>query len=367
MSEASLARDGEQVRQIVTHLASQPGLAKFDLENALDLLEHFECWQPYFSLLDRILSDRKVRSLAFYVRKARAQNLLIEDVFAAAETCMDAVVAMKLSYADFQYQVVPRVIVNDDWASEAVILQALVDKFPSVSDRIKGWERLCLLFEKKVHNEEKLADCYERLQQLDQFNIKALRYFKMVFSQSSAWSQVAGVLKKLLQVSQHPQDVYRTAQELAAVELYQLDKPKDALDLLQRHCRDSPLDTSMIKFDAYFRMDDLKGCLKVLEECLENTHESERRAILFYKAGLLHEQLNNSQEAARDYQKAVSESSEFLEPIERLVHLAVEQKDWHGLEQRLRMLKDAVIQKPHREQLQEALSRLQEGLSGRVT
>ncbi len=104
--------------------------------------------------------------------------------------------------------------------------------------------------------------------QLDPLNIKALRYFKLLFTQNYEWEKVVTMLRNLLTASKHARDVFRVGQELAAVLLYQLDRPQEAIDVVTKYCEGSPLDTSTISYDAYQRLNDWQGCLRILRECV---------------------------------------------------------------------------------------------------
>src|SRR5690606_9965975 len=131
---------------------------------------------------------------------------------------------------------------------------------------------------KKTHNEQLLDRAYKRLREVDPTNVKALRYFKLYFTQANEWEEVVAILKTLLGSVTRPQEVYRVAQELAAIYLYQLDMADEAITTLDTYCEGSPLDASQIMFDAYQRMANWNGCLKVLRQCLVSVGTDRDRA-----------------------------------------------------------------------------------------
>lgn len=322
--------DQQKIGTIIDSIAGQKITSHDESIQYLDILEDYECWQPFTDLIAYFINDSKKRKLIYYVRLAKMQNQYIEDVFAASETISRAVNDLKLSF-DRVNQVIREVIETDDWSAESVILQACCDKFSKLQDKIECFERLALIYEKKTHDSEELRNCFERLLQIDPYNIKALRYYKLVFTQNGEWSEAVSVMNKLLEASKHPQDVYRLAQEMASVYLYHLNKPKQAIETIESFCSDSPLDTSMIHYDAYERLGDLQGCISVLKTCLDGVDDNRSRAVLYYKTALLEERRRNEDEAMQWHNKALELNPEFLQPYERLCMLFAQNERWDDL------------------------------------
>jgi len=215
-----------------------------------------------------------------------------------------------------------------------------------------------------VFNESRLNSSYKKLLGLDALNVKALRYFKLIYSQNNNWEEVASVLENLIKASKHPQDVFRVAQELAAVQLYQLDEPKVAIELLNKHCKETPLDTSTIKYDAFQRLGDWNGCLQVLKDCLLFIDSSETRAILYYRMALIEEKLKNIDQAIAFYEKSASLAPKFLEPYENMAYIYIQQKNWKDLLKCLEVLSTQLEDQQLQTQVEGAKARIREGLAG---
>lgn len=352
----------EHVRKLVAQVASGTALSPDQRLQALETFEAHECWGPYFRVLQACLKNPSTRQLADYVRLARVQNLYLEDVFAAAETCATMVTDMKLSYPSFSVDVLPRIVEFEDFAAEATILSAASERFPTREDHVSCVERLCMLYEKKTHNEALLGKTYEKLLALEPRNVKALRYFKLVYTQNGDWEEVVGVLKTLLSSVTHPQEIFRVAQELAAIYLYQLDMAEESINVLETYCTDSPLDTSTILFDAYQRISNWAGCLKVLRQCLLTIDDDMGRAILHYKIGGLHEQLGELDPAMENFTKAAKLWPQFLDAIEGIVAIGAAKQDWKLIQTWLATLTERVQDDRLRSQLKQAARRLQDGV-----
>ncbi len=89
---------------------------------------------------------------------ARAQYLNLEDVFATAETCAQAVQLLQLTYREFVETFLPALFIQDDFAAEATVMQAVAERFAKLRDQVLAMERLCLLYEKKTFNEIQLTN-----------------------------------------------------------------------------------------------------------------------------------------------------------------------------------------------------------------
>ncbi|MBM4250865.1 MAG: hypothetical protein FJ146_02740 [Deltaproteobacteria bacterium] len=357
------ALEGDRIRSLVTKVDNGAMVDPGERQKALDLFERYECWGPYFRLLNTIITENPRQSESYFIRLAKVQNRYLEDAFAAAESCANMVADLKLGYLRFSEDILPQIIEFEDYIAESTILSAICDYFPTVIDRISCLERLCMLYEKKTHNENRLVATYEKLLLTDPSNVRALRYFKLTYTQSNEWDQVVDILLKLLQAVRQPQEIFRVGQELAAIYLYQMDRPNDALLILDSHCADSPLDTSNIAFDAYQRLADWDGCLKVLRQCLLNVDSERSRAVLHYKIGNFSMQIGRLDDAIENFSKATKIAPEFLDAYEGIIAVKLQQRDWAGVDQWLDGLSKNTQDEKLRSQLQHARSRLRDGMA----
>src|SRR5690606_34589055 len=142
--------------------------------------------------------------------------------------------------------------------------------------------------------------------------------------QNNEWDEVVKYLNRLLQCVKHKAEAYRVAQELAAIFLYQLDLPEEAIKVINTYCAESPLDTSTILYDAHHRLADWNGCLKVLRECLLGVDEEPGRAVLHFKIAGISEQLGDYDGALENYMKAASQWPEFLDAYEGVIGLSLD-------------------------------------------
>ncbi|SME89941.1 tetratricopeptide repeat protein [Pseudobacteriovorax antillogorgiicola] len=329
----------------------------------LDVLEEYECWKPLFRLLFAKIKDSARRRARDYVRLARIYAICLEDTPKVAETCRDLVKNHRLSYQEFRQKVLVKLLGEDDFGKEAQILESIKPVLTTQDEKIACTERLCLIYEKKKYDEDGLNRSYEALIKLDQNNLKALRYFKAVYTQNQAWENVVEVLKKLYKGAKHVNDGYRIAQELATVYLFQMDLPEQSISVLEKYCKDSPLDTSSIHYEAYYRLKNWKGCLEVLESYLPKVEGNTNRAIIYLKIGELQELIGEQERALESYRVSAEAQPRILEPLENMVEIHIHNQNWKQVVECLQLMKSQVDEEQLKERLQEAVTRLEGEIS----
>ncbi|MCX6126803.1 MAG: tetratricopeptide repeat protein, partial [Proteobacteria bacterium] len=265
-----------------------------------------------------------------------------EDMISAGDCCRQIVESSGVHFDDFRLKVLSKILDADDFASEGAILQKVWERFSTLDDRVAALERMCFIYEKKVHNDKLLSLFYERLIKTYPQNQKALRYFRTINTQMQDWPAVVDVLKRLLRYARHPQEGFRHAQELAAVYLYQLDDPITSVQIIEEHCSNSTLDTSTIHYEAYFRMGKHEGCLRVLRSCLASIEEPLTRAIVHYRMGSLLEKIGELNFAVENYERAIQLDENFLEAIEGLISASLKMRRWSSVKDWLSVLASRV-------------------------
>ncbi len=355
--DVSLALD---INELILQLNKGASIPEQSFELILEKLQDYECWSLYFRLLEAQIDNPKKRQLHYYVRTARAYAVHLEDIPRAAKICVKLLKDLRLSYSEFREKSLSVIIGEQDFEAEAIILQAVLPRLKSKEDSAACLERLCLIYEKKKYDELQLNRCYERLIDLEPSNLKALRYFKVVYTQNNQWDKVVQVLQSLFQNAKHINDRFRSAQELAAVYLYQLDQAQNAVDIIEKYCSDSPLNTFTIHYEAYFRQQNWEGCLRVLRNYLKKIEGTLNKAIIHYKIGELEEQLKRPTDAEESYLKSLDMAPKMLEPLENLIEMHLDSQRWDKVLADLNRLYELVEDPYLKEKVREGRTRLQD-------
>lgn len=348
-----------EISELVTAIHKNPLSLEPRLDEVFDSLQNFECWTSYFHILEQQIDNPKKRKLEHYVRTARAYAVYLEDISKAARVCLKLMKDLRLSYLEFREKALYSIVDEQDYGNEAIILQAIYPKLKSKEDNIACMERLCLIYEKKKYDEYHLNRSYERLIELDPYNQKGLRYFKIVYTQNNQWEKVAQVLQNLFSSAKHVNDRYRSAQELAAVYLYQLDAPQNSVDVLEKYCADSPLSTFAIHYEAYYRLQNWDGCLRVLAVQVKRVDGNLNKAILTLRIGEMLEKTRRFDDAIETYKKVIDLEPNMLEPLEKLSDIYTRQQNWAAVLETLNTLDECLDDQYLKEKVREGITRLQ--------
>lgn len=355
------------IDQALTMSAQGLPSANDEVNRLVQTLEAYECWAPFFRLLKAKIGTPQRRERGDYIRMARVYYLYLEDEASAGDICHQMIRDLNIPFVEFRDEISPQIIASEDFTAEAQLFDAILPSLGSRDDTIACLERLCLIYEKKKYDEVQLNQTYEKLVSLDPANLKALRYFKVIYTQNHEWPKVVRVLRQLYENSTHLNDRYRIAQELATVYLYQLDEPQAAIEVVESLCQGSPLDTTTIHYEAFYRLQNWQGCLQVLERYLAKLDSAYDQGIVFYKLGELEQMLGRPSGAAQRYRQSLRLAPTLLESMERLIELAIDQKDWESVLKLLGQLRNAVQKEHLQERIDDAMARVREGMQLKAT
>lgn len=311
-------------------------------EDILTELAHYECWKPFQKLISKSISnsegDVKYRHMIWL---AKVQYINLDDLPACTKTCKKLVKAFKLNYASFRKEILTQIINIEDWSAEIDILETVSNVFEQKKDKSKCLERLCLIYEKKCPKEDELARTFERLLQVDNENLKALRYFKMIYTQDNEWKEVVKILEKMVKIVENA-ELHRIAQELASVKLYQLDEAKDALRILDTYCQNSPLDTTNLYYDSYFNIGEWDSCLAMLDKLYEKSTSSQEKSVIEFKRSQIYQYKEDIPNSIKHAEEALKLDPSLLEAFEQLIAISLVEKQWENTIKLLNRLKTEV-------------------------
>lgn len=323
----------------------------------LKVLAKFECWEPAVRLLEQQIAASP-GTLEFAIALVDTFLNGLGDSNRAESLMVGLIRSERLTYPRWHDDVLSQVVPMGDFSRDAQFCERVWAEFGDLKDRVLCLEHLCWLLEKKVLNEGKLHTFYERLLKTDPANTKALRFFKMVHTQGQDWDGVARILERLVALDQRKIYRYRDAHELAVVLLYHLDNPEGAIEVLDEHCVDSPLDLSAVYYDAFQRLGDRERALKLFREMLVRTQNNTERGVLHYRIGLLEQESGRWQQAVSAFERSVSEHGGLLAAHEGLITSLVELKLWHRAEPALMELRSVVQSESSQHRIDELLERI---------
>lgn len=312
------------------HSVKVNNVQKTDLEDHLDILAAYECWDPFFTLMQTKM-ERFGKTLEDFILVFKVQLNFLEDDKLAAVTCAQMVQDLSLDYSTLRTALLDDLDQEEEFGIEAEILHAILPLLKSKTDKIACLERQGHIYEKKRYDAELLTERYEELIQLDPSNIKALKYFKAVHNHHRDYRLVVEILERLYFASSHPADKSRIAMEWAATYLYQLNEPREALDIVKKISHGSHLDSTSLIFEANFMLQKWDDCQSILHELLESIESPKHKAVISFKLGEIQEHLGQPKDAKKSYLSGLAADPSLHELRENLIGVELKEGNWHGV------------------------------------
>lgn len=330
----------------------------------LGVLELYECWTPFIRLITQAIEsvDADADAMGLSVWLFRTQIARLRNTEAAIETARRAIKQHNLKYSEFSHHFLR---LREGFLShdlEAQVLVGVNDCFGALPDRVAALERMCHIFEKKKYDSDRLYECYDRLYKIDPYNIRALKFLKLLYQQTREYNKSVEILERMASLSSPNVDQGRVALELASIYFYQLDKPKKALEIMAGFEFSDRLDGSTILFEANLELKNWTACIGVIESCLQRISNPQHRAVLMFKKGEILESLSDYKEAEACYRKVLDIDGTFLEAIENLIDLNVRSGNWKSVEEWIDRLRTQVFGEVLVKKLERLRQRIECGL-----
>jgi hypothetical protein len=349
--------------EAVSRVADGERLSPIDESVLIAELEAHECWQALFRYLDQQIAKSSNGLEDLYLQSIRIRLRYFGDLIKAQALLSDLIRRCGVGFKHLREKVFSDEVIQAAGPEcEAALLEAAAAAFEDKEEKIAALERLAAVFEKRLFNEQKLLRVFERLTQLDPDNLRALRYFKMLFSQSNEWQQVARILRRMIDVVSGKHERFRLAHDLACALVYHLNQPRDALAILERYCRESPLDVSQVEFDAAYKIGDLQRCIGVLAHAQNIVRDESGRAVIQLRMAELHRRAGDMKAMERCLEESINSWPVFLDPFEPLIQLHLAAGRWDKVVQALTAMAARVQDKELVAQIKETVRRLETGL-----
>lgn len=294
-----------------------------DAVEDLKVLALNECWQTYFEVYE-FCEPKLSRELSLELTASCLRHLVVdlENQAQAVSYLSKVILARQLTFNEVALDLIRKATEVDDSASESSILETALHSFASIEDKELALERLCMLYEKKLYQEDKLKLANEKLLKLNPNNIQGLRYLKNSALLHQRWQDLVPILERLLVALQHPEEKLRAALDLAAIHLYQLGSPKQCLAVLDQYGSER-IDTSKMRFHAFEALRSWDSCIGILNNSLEKSQDDEEKSAIHYYLGKIFDQKGDLREAYINFLKSSSLSPDHLVAAEEGIKIAV--------------------------------------------
>ncbi|MCY4444670.1 MAG: hypothetical protein OXC44_07725 [Proteobacteria bacterium] len=279
-------------------------------DELIQLLADFECWDIYVPVVKMMIqkSDGEA-ARGYYQNLAKVYfNYLDQSTDEVSQLLTEAVHSLDLSFNFFWRFMILEAMYHKNYTVEAHVIEYIVvhyDRSRSQKFLEKALERLILIYEEKLHIEDKIFKLYKILREVNHKNHKALIYFKNMYMQSQQWNEVEQCLKYLMESSQEigEESFYRI--ELATVYLHYLDEVDLALKVLDGVDVSAGFSACQVKFSLLLMMGEYERALAALQPLKQLANTNYQKATIYYHSAVCHLNLGSKDLAFKNFETSL--------------------------------------------------------------
>ena len=275
-------------------------------QSYLSLLADFECWDMFIQAV-KIMTKvmLKDRLIDYHGYVSRICFNYLENYSLFEDLLIESSKSLKMPFNVFWRLMINDAMDHKDYVAEARALEKLILKEPNKQFAEKALERLVLLYEEKIYNDELINNTYKKLLRLNANNVKALIYFKNICTQRQDWKEVEHLLKSLIVSNQLTIEKNYYIIELAAVYLNYLNETNLAKDLLKQITGKNGYHTCKTKFCLLSLSGEYSSAFDCLKDMLEVVEDPSKKAHIYFHLALTRLNLNEIEEAFADFEKSL--------------------------------------------------------------
>ncbi|MDD9949944.1 MAG: hypothetical protein OXT67_00090 [Zetaproteobacteria bacterium] len=295
----------------------------------LEQLAALECWSLFYTYLDaKLARESDPIGLDTFLLYLKAR-ITYQRQPERTEYCLSRLIhSHHLSFADFRDKIAPHVIPARDYHTETVVLKILVKIFEHKSEQVLCLERLALLYAKRLHDDDEVEKINGQILKLDTHNLSALKFFKHLHSQRGEWEEACAYLQEMIAADDSEESRHRLVQELASTQLYQLDQPQIALDIVEKYGSHQWPGTDNLLYDAHAALGNWNQCLDILHEQLRHFDEHSKKAVVHYRIAEIHQILQADIKALEHLNAAIELNLNLYLAHTKKIDIFSKNQDW---------------------------------------
>ena len=293
----------------------------------LKQLETYECHAQVVKLLEWRI-DRSSQSdphlFADFLWLMRVQYLGLERFDDCVESACKCIAKLKLSFSMVRIHMAEDILGPENFQEQAPFYKRTLGSIPDPTQKVLLLERLALIYEKKLFLENEVEPIFRQLIELDKYNIKALRFFKLWYMQAMRWKDVAEHLEFLIEASSNLHERRRAAHELAQLYLYNLNQPREAREILLQYCADTMREVRQTFIESLERLELYDELLASLYEAEMTSRDASEIANIKLKAGLVCIKAGRPEDAIVFLRESIVHNDQLLHSYEALISALIE-------------------------------------------
>lgn len=357
MTDSSVSTKELSPTEALAHIATNTVNAE-NYDIIAQTLYNNECWQPLLNLLKS--EENKNNSQINIVESSKILFYRLSDKHKAVEKFNQLIKKNRLPFDHYYNTLVSKLINPQDYKDQLLFFEKAKNLY-SGKDRVQCLQKICFIYEKKVFQDEsKVFAYYTELLQLDPQNIKALKFFKNIFSQNSNWPEVEKTLLRIIAASKNKHHQAKEALELASIYVYQLSDPDSAVKILEKYWDDASVDNSTVLLAAYEALGDYKKAFKLLDKLINMEKDSVQLAKIHHKVSELSQDNADLTKAKHHLVTAINLQPHYLQYHENLALILLFEKNWLGLQKLLKNMRNHLDTNSLLSQIDMTIARIEE-------
>lgn len=296
-----------QLKSVLSSLSSPQRSDEESREEALAILAAYECWEPYLALVESFIKEATDYELRreYTQRIARVYLNDVEDYRRAADFLAHAAVSLKMPFNLFWRYCISEIRLYKDYRVEAEIIETIIIRHRDHNFLEKAYERLILLYEEKLYEEDNIPLAYEKLLVVNSKNQKALKFYKNLHMQRHEWGEIEKYLLALVASCTEPREEHHYRVELATVYLHYLDETQKALEILDAVDVHAGFEACKVKFSLLFLIGEFKKALGALQPLKTLAETPQLKACVYYHLAVTYQNLGASDKALESFQQSL--------------------------------------------------------------
>ena len=296
----------QELKEVLRSLKRDMGVEESQKERALKILADFECWAVYVPLLESLMEKATEEERREYTQSlVRVYFNFQENPTKASDFLAAAASELKMPFNLFWRYNISEVMVHKDYKLEAEIIENIVSSYNDPQFIEKAFERLLLLYEEKLYQEQKVLEVYKRLLEVNASNQKALKFFKNYYMQKYQWDEVGHCLRALVVACEGTIEEHHYRIELATVYLHYLDETEKALDVLAAVDVSAGFEACKVKFSLLFLVGEFQKALEALQPLLAMAESRRMKATVHYHVAVTYQNLGYVDKALENYETSL--------------------------------------------------------------
>lgn len=231
---------------------------------------------------------------------------------------------------------------EEDWAKAARVLEKIAQESPDKETRLAAWTRLARIHARKLKDERRGAEAYEKVLEIQPGHDEAMRYLVDHFSKSEQWDYLVALYEDALKTRLKAGRETEIQLQIAMINWRMRNRPDAAEPYFEKIRRAEPAHPAMLSFFREFlpTKNEQARLVQVLTEAQRAIPEGEERKSIVTELAKLSEETQGAGKAIEHWRNVLRGDPNNGEAREALKRLYYRTEAWPAIIDLLRQQLD---------------------------